>query len=61
VKHRQGRPDGVRSHARRAAALLKSAPATPFFGLDVPGLVALAESVALRGWPEDSPGLHPRP
>jgi uncharacterized protein len=60
VKRRQGQPDGVSSHARRAAALVKSAPTTPFFGLDVPGLIALAESIALRGWPENGPRLHPR-
>jgi hypothetical protein len=59
VKHRQGRLDGVRSHARRAAALWRGAPSDNTFGLSVPGLVALADAIALHGWPEQGPYLHP--
>jgi uncharacterized protein len=52
VKVREGRPDGVRSHARRAAELfsrvanqLRSKQAS-YFGLSLPRLIELATDVA---------------
>lgn len=59
VKHRQGQPEGVRSHAQRAAALWRGVPSDRCFGLAVAELVALAESVAATGWPAQGPSLRP--
>jgi hypothetical protein len=56
VKHLEGKPEGVRSHARRAAELWRGAatavPAGPFLGFVVEDLVRLAEQVQRSGWPE---------
>jgi hypothetical protein len=59
VKHREGRPEGVRSHARRAAELLRDKGDGLFLGLQVAELVALAEEVERTGWPDEPPVLLP--
>jgi hypothetical protein len=54
VKVRQGRPEGVRSHARRAEELFRELlgqlePGPPrFLGLSLPELIVFAESLAER-------------
>ena len=51
VKAREGMPDGVRSHARRAAELFRAViaaiPSDPscYFGLDLARLIAAAEAI----------------
>lgn len=58
VKHREGRLDGVRRHARRAAALFASLDAETYAGLDLGGLLKTAELVEKEGGP---PGqIEPR-
>lgn len=59
VKTRDGRPEGVRSHARRAAALFRALGQPHFLGLTVPDLVALAECICRDDWPATSPVLRP--
>jgi hypothetical protein len=57
VKHREGQPRGVASHACRAADLFRAAGADPFLGLSVAGLIELAEKVCREGWPPSPPRL----
>lgn len=52
VKHRQGLPDRVRAHARRAAELWRGVGEGHYLGLSVPSLVALADRIEREGWPE---------
>jgi hypothetical protein len=60
VKHREGKPAGVRSHAARAAELLRGlGPEGAFLGLPVNGLRELAEAVCRSGWPGAGPRLVP--
>jgi hypothetical protein len=61
VKHAEGRPDGVRSHARRAAELFGALGAGSFAGLAPGELTAAAEAVARHGWPDPPPVLLPKP
>jgi hypothetical protein len=67
VKHREGRPDGVRSHSGRAAQLWRGvASALPagrerFLGFALTDLIALAEAVRQSGWPDPAPVLLPEP
>jgi hypothetical protein len=59
VKHLQGRPDGVRSHASRAAELWRGVEMEVFLGLRLADLVRLADEVRDRGWPLTPPLLLP--
>jgi hypothetical protein len=60
VKHLEGKPAGVASHARRAAELCREVNGQPvFLGLRIASLIALAESIARDGWPDVSPTLWP--
>ena len=65
VKHREGRPQGVRSHARRAADLWQGmvrslgAGSDSFLGLRLGELIGLAEAVCQTGWPANAPVLLP--
>jgi uncharacterized protein len=63
VKHLEGRPEGVKSHARRAAEVWKgvarSAGAGHYMGFSLKGLIDLAEAMARQGWPEAPPLLRP--
>jgi hypothetical protein len=65
VKHLEGRPRGVRSHACRAVALwrnvVSSLPAAQdlFLGLRLATLLDLAEAVCRAGWPACSPRFLP--
>ena len=61
VKHLEGRPEGTRHHASRASDLFRGVGAGHFLGLDVAGLVRLAQEIAERGWPSVPPLLVPRP
>lgn len=46
VKVRQGQPDGIARHARRAAAFFAGLPPCPVSGFARDSLVAFAEAVA---------------
>jgi hypothetical protein len=65
VKHGEGTPQGVQSHARRAAELwhdLARSLGTGtdlFLGLRLRVLIGLAETVCRDGWPEEPPILVP--
>jgi predicted metal-dependent hydrolase len=64
VKHREGVPEGMATHALRAAELwretARSLPAGQerFLGLRIEGLIDLADAAARDGWP-DFPGVGP--
>jgi uncharacterized protein len=60
VKHLEGRPDGVKSHASRAAELWRGVGAEVFLGLRVADLVRLADEERDVGWPGTPPLLMPR-
>ena len=63
VKHREGVPGGVSSHAARAAALWRGvleARGDSFLGFDLAELARLAENIHQAGWPSPSPVLLPR-
>jgi hypothetical protein len=51
VKHLEGRPAGVKSHAGRAAELWRRVGAENYLGLRVADLVAVAETIHTEGWP----------
>jgi hypothetical protein len=59
VKHLEGRLDGVRSHARRAAELFRTTARRRerFLGLRLADLTATAEKVDRFGWPATPPLL----
>jgi hypothetical protein len=59
VKHLEGRPRGVTSHASRAAELWRGVGAEVLLGLRVPELVRLADEVCAKGWPATPPLLLP--
>jgi hypothetical protein len=63
VKHREGTPAGIRSHAARAAELWRGViPATGaalFLGLPLLSLISLAEDITKNGWPDPPPILVP--
>jgi hypothetical protein len=62
VKHLQGNPAGVRSHACRATALFRGlAAADRLLGLRLAELAELAEAVCRAGWPQPGPLLVPAP
>jgi hypothetical protein len=65
VKHREGKPRGVKSHSCRAAELwrevaraLRSEEAV-FLGFRLSALIGLADAACQRGWPEESLTLRP--
>lgn len=51
VKHLEGVPAGVRSHAQRAAELWRAQEAEKFLGLRRAALIEAAEQIARAGWP----------
>jgi hypothetical protein len=51
VKHLEGKPQGVRSHACRAAELWRGVGLDVFLGLRLRELIELAERVGRQGWP----------
>jgi predicted metal-dependent hydrolase len=63
VKHREGRPAGVKSHSARAVELLREVARAEgpkdgrFFGLRLEELIALAEEINRDGWPQEAPHL----
>jgi hypothetical protein len=65
VKAREGRPEGVRTHSRRAAELFRSVARSTvpnnnlFMGLQVTDLIELSESIEQNGWPTRPPILIP--
>jgi hypothetical protein len=61
VKHREGKPAGVKSHSRRAAELFRRVGTERgvFLGLSLEELIRLAEAVRGAGWPEPPPLLLP--
>ncbi len=64
VKALEGTPAGVKSHGGRAAQLWQEVsrlrePQGDFLGLLVADLVAMAEAIAERGWPDPPPVLLP--
>ncbi len=63
VKQLEGRPEGVRSHARRAAELLRAVAGETgqpaFMGLQLQSLIEQAEGVVRHGWPDAPPVLWP--
>jgi predicted metal-dependent hydrolase len=67
VKHREGKPPGVHSHAERAAKLFRSVARSlklekePFLGLRINELVDLADHIAQEGWPAQWPVLQIHP
>jgi len=66
VKHRQGTPRGVKSHACRAAELFRTvarslgAGQNLCLGFRIADLIELADAVCRAGWPEQPPLLRPR-
>jgi hypothetical protein len=58
VKHRAGKPAGVRSHACRAAELLRGVE-RDLLGLRIEEVTALADAVCRDGWPKEPPVLLP--
>lgn len=57
VKHRQGLPDRVRAHARRASELFRQVSGATFAGADLAASAALADAIARDGWPAEGPAL----
>ena len=64
VKHREGMGDGVKSHAARAAELLRSVVEShgnsSFLGFDLAELIRFADTIHQAGWPARSPVVLPR-
>jgi hypothetical protein len=63
VKHLEGKPSGVKSHARRAAELWREASVAldgpDFLGLQIASLITLADTLTRDGWPDEPPILRP--
>jgi hypothetical protein len=65
VKHLEGRPRGVKSHASRAAELWRQVAQSLgtdeglFLGFRLPELINVAETVCREGWPDTPPMLLP--
>jgi uncharacterized protein len=65
VKHLEGRPDGARSHAGRAAELWQETVSSlgqgqeTCLGLALGQLIQVAEGVCRDGWPDPPPLLFP--
>lgn len=64
VKQLEERPDGVRSHARRAAELWRGVRTAGgpgvLLGLRLDELIAHADAAAVCGWPDTAPRLVPQ-
>lgn len=66
VKALEGTSAGIKSHSGRAVRLwhelrhLQEPHAKPFMGLVIADLVAMAEAIELRGWPDPPPVLLPK-
>jgi iron complex transport system substrate-binding protein len=62
VKHLEGSPAGVQSHASRAEELLRSLTESiggdRYTCLSIPGLLALSHRIATTGWPQRPPVLR---
>lgn len=65
VKHLEGKPEGVKSHSRRANELWQhvarslGAEQDLFMGLRIRELIGLAETIYRTGWPAEPPLLIP--
>ena len=59
VKHREGVPQGVMNHARRAAELWRATGQERLLGLRCAELIDLAEMVCQEGWPNKPVPLCP--
>jgi hypothetical protein len=61
VKALEGRPEGVKSHAGRAAELWRGVEAEQelFMGFRVSELIGVAEGISTSGWPTEPPLLRP--
>jgi hypothetical protein len=61
VKHREGVPNGVRTHARRAADVWRGVghEAERFLGFRTTDLIGLAYRIAREGWPSGPVVLDP--
>src|SRR5262249_1379523 len=62
VKHREGKPQGVESHASRAAKLFRRVAGSlgseeRFLGLHIKDLIDLADRMCREGWPAEWPLL----
>jgi uncharacterized protein len=59
VKHREGKPQGVHSHAERVGSLLRALRTAHeiLFGLSLDGLLQRADEIASTGWPLTPPYL----
>jgi hypothetical protein len=56
VKHYEGIPEGVSTHAHRAAELFREvASGDVYLGIPLLTLIALGETIGDKGWPEDAP------
>jgi hypothetical protein len=64
VKHREGKPEGVKSHVHRTAELWRGTARSvgaegSYLGFQFPTLIELAETTCQKGWPEAPPVLLP--
>jgi hypothetical protein len=65
VKNAEGKPQGVNSHAARAAELWqhlargRTSGETPFAGFSLMSLIAQEEAIRREGWPATPPFLAP--
>jgi hypothetical protein len=63
VKHAEEKPEGVQSHARRAAQrwreVAQARQEDSLLGFSLAGLICLAETIAQEGWPAPPPLLLP--
>jgi hypothetical protein len=65
VKSLEGTPEGVKSHSTRAAELWRGVLPSlgtdqeSFMGIRIHGLIDLAESIHLNGWPAQPPVIGP--
>lgn len=58
VKHYQQMPEGLRTHARRAAELFRPFDERCVMGLAIAGLIEFAERLEHEGWPAQSSQLQ---
>jgi uncharacterized protein len=59
VKHLEQKPDGMRTHAARAAELARASGFEKLLGLGAADVMRLGETIALDRWPEPAPTLIP--
>jgi predicted metal-dependent hydrolase len=60
VKHLEGKPEGMRTHALRAAELARASGFDELSGLKAEEIVRIGEQVTQEGWPAEGPVLLPR-